>query len=102
MSGSVTAEVRYLNAEWKDREDTPSIGDRESRRALTSKLAVSINDARGMDLDLDTSGFVLTEHHSKMGNFQDDAEVRSTYYSEVCELLKALTAAGSSACGVSR
>ena len=38
MSGSVTAEVRYLNAEWKDREDIPSIGDRESRRALTSSL----------------------------------------------------------------
>ena len=93
MSGSVTAEVRYLNAEWKEREDIPSIGDRESRRAHTSKLAVSINDARGMDLDLDTSGFVLTEHNSEVGNFQDAAEVRLTYYSEVSEIVKELTGA---------
>jgi len=93
MSGSVTAEVRYLNAEWKEREDIPSIGDRESRRAHTSKLAVSINDARGMDLDLDTSGFVLIKHNSEVGNFQDAAEVRSTYYSEVGEIVKELTGA---------
>ncbi len=93
MSGSVTAEVRYLNAEWKERKDIPSNGDRESRRAHTSKLAVSINDARGMDLDLDTSGFVLTEHNSEVGNFRDDAEVRLTYYSEVSEIVKELTGA---------
>ncbi len=93
MSGSVTAEVRYLNAEWKERKDIPSIGDRESRRAHTSKLEVSINDARGMDLDLDTSGFVLTEHNSEVGNFRDDAEVRLTYYSEVSEIVKELTGA---------
>ncbi len=93
MIGSVTAEVRYLNTEWKERKDIPSIGDRESRRANTSKLAVTINDARGMDLDLDTSGFVLRQHNSEVGNFQDAVEVRSTYYTEVSEIVKELTGA---------
>ncbi|MCZ6641999.1 MAG: CmcJ/NvfI family oxidoreductase [Gammaproteobacteria bacterium] len=93
MAASITAEVRYLNAEWKESEDIPSIGDRESRRANTSKLTVSINDARGMNLDLDTSGFVLTENNSEPADFLDATEVHSTYYPQVNEIVKKLTGA---------
>ncbi|MFT5531075.1 MAG: hypothetical protein ACI91O_001092 [Candidatus Poriferisodalaceae bacterium] len=60
--GSVRADVRYINPEWRDRPDTPAIGDRESRHANTSYFEVEIRDARtpGLDLGLDESGFELT------------------------------------------
>ena len=90
---SVTAQVRYLNPEWKGRDEMPQIGDRESRRANTSKRGVEIHDARGMELDLDTSGFVLAEHSSRVGDFRDNEEVSSTYYDEVTRLIKGLTGA---------
>ena len=78
MSGatSVSAEVRYLNPEWKGRAEAPRIGDRTSRRANTAKRAVSIDDARG----LYTSGFVLARHESAVRDFHDPAQVRDTYY----------------------
>ena len=72
---SVAAQVRYLNPEWKGRAEMPCIGDRESRRANTSKHGVEIHDARSIDVGLDTSGFVLTEHTTRMGDFHDEAEV---------------------------
>ncbi len=90
---SVAAQVRYLNPEWKGRAEMPSIGDSESRRANTSKHGVEIHDARSIDADLDTSGFVLTEHASRMGDFHDKAEVAATYYDEVARLIKRLTGA---------
>ena len=49
---SIAAEVRYLNEEWGTRNDTPSIGSRETRRANTSKKQVRISDARDQSLDL--------------------------------------------------
>ena len=64
MAQSVRAQVRYLNAEWRDRTDVPSIGDGASRRANTHKREVVIEDARGMPLGLDASGFVLVEHRT--------------------------------------
>ena len=95
MSGatSVSAEVRYLNPEWKGRAEAPRIGDRMSRRANTAKRAVSIGDARGLDLGLDTSGFVLARHESAVRDFHDAAQVRDTYYREVGDAVRTMTGA---------
>ncbi len=90
---SVTAQVRYLNPDWRGRSEMPRIGDRESRHANTSKRAVDIFDARGMDLGLDSAGFMLTKHRSKVGDFHQDGEVRATYYVEIARLLQELTGA---------
>ncbi len=95
MSGStaVRAEVRYLNAEWKDRPDAPRIGDRTSRRANTAKRTVAIEDARGLELALDTAGFVLTRHASALDDFHDAARVRDAYYGEVGDVVRDMTGA---------
>lgn len=93
MPASVNAEVRYLNPEWKGRTDSPRIGDRTSRRANTTKRAVAIDDARGLDLGLDTSGFVLTRHESAVRDFRDEARVRDTYYREVGDVVRNMTGA---------
>ena len=90
---TVNAQVRYLNPEWKGRDDIPSIGDRESRRANTSKWEVAIHDARGLELDLDRDGFLLCDHTSAVTDFHDDGEVVATYYPEVTALLTRLTGA---------
>jgi hypothetical protein len=42
---------------------------------------------------LDEQGFALVDHGTSVGNFYDAAEVRSVYYPEVAELLKAATGA---------
>ena len=93
MSEPVIGQVRYLKPEWKGRTDRPSIGDRESRRANTTKRDVPIQSARGLDLDLDTSGFQLEQHSSAMRSFHDDAEVAATYYDEMTALIRRLTRA---------
>ena len=68
MTQSVTAEVRYLNPEWKSREDRPFIYSKETRRQNTTRHAVEITDARVLqeagELDLDVNGFVLAEHEA--------------------------------------
>ena len=64
---SLRAELRYVNPEWKDADDIPEIGSRETRRANTSRRTVTIGDARAAsgdtsettDFGLDTSGFTL-------------------------------------------
>ena len=95
MSGlaSVNAEVRYLNTEWKGRPEAPRIGDRTSRRANTAKRTVAIEDARGLDLELDAAGFVLTRHDSAVEDFHDTALVRDAYYGEVGEVVRRMTGA---------
>ncbi len=94
---AVTAEVRYLNEEWRRREDIPRIGNRESRRANTSKHTVSIHDVRTRlaagEIDLDINGFALRRHLSKVRDFRDDDEVKAVYYPEIVALVKQETGA---------
>ena len=93
----VVADVRYLNAEWRDRTETPVVGDRDSRRANTSKHAVEIRDARGGltdgELNLDVNGFALLRHDSAVRDFRDDDQVRRIYYPEIVSLAKRTTGA---------
>ena len=64
---TVPAKVRYINAEWKAKVDSPRIGSRESRRANTSFQDVRVHDARPRleagELTLDKNGFTLTQHN---------------------------------------
>jgi hypothetical protein len=95
MSQTVRAEVRYLNPEWKERRETPSIGDRDSRRANTSRFVVSIDDARTSEVDfgLDSSGFTLGRHRSAVLDFHDAKQVESIYYDEIKTFMTKLTGA---------
>ncbi len=94
---SVAVDVRYLNAEWRDRADIPVVGDRDSRRANTTKHPVEIHDARpGLangELTLDVNGFCLLHHTSGVRNFGDGEEVRSIYYPEIIALAQRTTGA---------
>lgn len=82
---TVLAQVRYLNEEWKDRDEVPQIGSRESRRANTSKREVVIHDARssGFEPDVDANGFQLVDHEPGVIDFRDPKEVEARYYPEI-------------------
>jgi hypothetical protein len=60
------------------------------------RFPVEIHDARrGCDLSLETSGFMLVEHHTAMRDFFDAQELKRVYYPEIESLIKAV-------CGASR
>ena len=94
---SVPAKVRYINAEWKDRADSPRIGSRESRRAATSFQDVRVHDARPRlqsgQLSLDRNGFTLTENDTAMTDFRDEEEVKRVYHKEMEALLRRVSGA---------
>ncbi len=94
---AIRADVRYLNAEWRDRTEIPVVGDRDSRRANTAKHPVEIHDARGPlasgEISLDVNGFSLLRHTSAVRDFNDDEEVRRIYYPEIIALAKRTTGA---------
>ena len=100
MAGTVRAQVRYLNSEWKnwrDRNERPRICSKATRHANTTLYDVEIADARPLqergELDLDSTGFVLAPLHSAVTDFRDENEVEETYYGEVQALLRRLTGA---------
>ena len=93
MSGTVTAEIRFINPEWKHRNVLPVIGDRVSRRTHTTRHEVSVEDARGTEMDLDTTGFTLTRHKPGINDFGNESAIRSTYYEEVAGVVKRLVGA---------
>lgn len=94
MTESVKANIRYLNSEWREREDTPRIASKESRRANTSFQTVEVADARPLqergELDLDTCGFVLVPHRSRVRSFRDADEVQRVYYPEIETVIRRL------------
>ena len=93
----VDTKVRYINAEWRDRADTPRIGSRETRRANTSFQDVTVHDTRPRfeagEVDLDRSGFTLSENHTKVTDFRNPGEVEALYYAEMQDLLCRVTGA---------
>ena len=93
MSGTVTAEIRFINPEWKHRNVPPVIGDRTSRRTYTTRHKVSVQDARGTEMDLDTTGFTLTSHKSRVTDFRDESMITSTYYEEISHVVQRLVGA---------
>ena len=91
------AKLRYVNAEWKGRDETPRIGSRETRRANTSFQDAVMHDARPRlaagDVSLERNGFTLSENHSRVVNFHDPDEVAALYYPEMGKLIPRVTGA---------
>ncbi|MFN6563405.1 MAG: CmcJ/NvfI family oxidoreductase [Nostoc sp. ChiSLP01] len=45
------------------------------------------------NISLDREGFAFTQHHTSVGNFYDEEEIRQVYYPEAKQLLKEVTGA---------
>ncbi len=97
-TNSVTAQVRYINEEWRDRPDSPRIGSRETRRANTSFQEVAVHDVRSElaegRIDLDGAGFTLAENETAVTNFRDEPQIMEIYRPEMIGLVRRLTGAG--------
>jgi hypothetical protein len=95
--GTTLAQVRYINAEWRDQAEPPRIGSRESRRANTSFQDVTVHNARPRltagEIALERNGFTLTRNSSEVADFRDTDEVAATYYGEMTALIRELTGA---------
>lgn len=72
--------------------EPPAGVPRRSGKVLPRSVTVR-NGRQVADLSLDTNGFVLVPHRSKVNNFYDSDEVKRTYHPEVEELIKAVTGA---------
>lgn len=94
---TVDAKVRYINADWKNKSDSPRIGSRETRRANTSFQDVVVHDARPElekgSLDIDECGFMLSENHSVVEDFRNVEQVEAIYYREMCDLVRRISGA---------
>lgn len=94
---SVTAELNYL-APLAGRPRTytydPPAGEPRSNVVAEAHL-LPIHNARALGniVSLDTAGFALVKHRSRVNNFHDDAQVENIYYPESESLLKTLTGA---------
>ena len=93
----IPARVRYINAEWRNRADHARIGSRESRRANTAYQDIVVHDARARhaagEIDLDTTGFMLTRHETACSDFRDDSTIRAEYLPEMLDLVRRITGA---------
>jgi len=70
-------------------------GDRTEHLGNYCTHEVNIHDARTQlpETELDVEGFVMLAHDSAVGDFYDDAALRSTYHPELIELVKRVTGA---------
>ena len=97
IEASVPAQVRYINAEWKARDESPRIGSRESRRAATSFQNVRVHDARPRleagALSIDRNGFTLTTNPTAVTDFRDEEQIESIYHREMERLVEGVTGA---------
>jgi hypothetical protein len=93
----ITAEIAFLNNEWKGRAELARIYSRETRHANTTKHRLPIHNARPLQaagqLDLDRNGFVLVEHETAFANFDDKKAIETDYFEEMRVLALALTRA---------
>ncbi len=94
---TVDAQVRYINAEWRNKEESPRIGSKESRRANTSFQEVKVHNARPRlaagDIDLDRNGFFLSKNHATVADFRNDEEVAEKYHPQMRDFVKRVTGA---------
>jgi len=93
----VPAKVRYINSEWKDSEEPPRIGSKESRRENTNYQDVTVLDARPRldrgEIGLEKTGFMLTKNKTSCSDFKDEDVIRSKYLPEMLDLVCQLTGA---------
>ena len=91
------AKVRYVNDEWRERDDLPYISTKETRRANTSAHDVMITDARTSQnsFNLDIHGFVLTAFSASL-DFHDKSAIGESYQTHIAPFLCAVTGAQAS------
>ena len=93
----VDASVRYINAEWRDKDESPRIGSRETRRANTSFQQIKVHNARPRfeagKINLDSNGFTLSSNRAMVTDYRDDDEVRQKYHPQMINLIKKETGA---------
>ena len=93
----VDAQVRYINAEWRDRAESPRIGSRETRRANTSFQSIEVHNARPRfeagEINLDQNGFTLSSNRATVTDYRDDDEVKAKYHPQMIDLVKRETGA---------
>ena len=96
-NATLRAEVRYLNDEWKERDDRPFIYDRDTRRRNTTRHEVDIIDARELtasgEVNVRSNGITLVRHETTVRNFHDAEAVRASYDTEIAPMLKQATGA---------
>jgi hypothetical protein len=93
----VNAELNYL-AEATPKPvnyacDPPAGVPRRSGKYVVRKVAIHNGREEISELSLDTNGFLLTAHETKVKDFYDPDEVKAVYYPEVERLLKHETGA---------
>ncbi|MEU5221039.1 CmcJ/NvfI family oxidoreductase [Streptomyces sp. NPDC020807] len=92
MSSPITAKVRYLAPQWCGSATAPSIGDWEAMAAATVEHSVSVENGRGTEYGLDTTGFTLFDHETTV-DFRDESAIASQYFKELAPLVQAQTGA---------
>src|SRR5216684_8503616 len=96
-SGDVSTSLNYL-ARMEEKPHAyayaPPEGVPVSNRR-TEQKQVNVHNARPIAarLTLDSEGFALARHQSRVANFYDDDEIRSAYYPECETILKEVTGA---------
>src|SRR5258706_7520143 len=87
---TIEATLNYVsNTGEKIFTETASPGGLDVRSGGTpDPHRLTIRNGRGQDFALDRDGFRFVPHDTKMRDFFDEAEVRSTYYAEMEALVK--------------
>lgn len=90
---NIPTSVRYLSSAWRDADELPRIGDRDSRRKATFSQTVSVKDARLIkdELDLDRTGFKYYDLDAQVIDFHNEKLVREAYYPQIAEFAKVAT-----------
>jgi hypothetical protein len=94
---SVTAQIAFLNDEWKGNAELARIYSRETRHANTSKQTIDISDARPLqaagEFELDRNGFTLIQHATQFDKFDDKQAIEKDYFEEMRQVILELTGA---------
>ncbi|MDE0808773.1 MAG: CmcJ/NvfI family oxidoreductase [Alphaproteobacteria bacterium] len=94
---TVPTKVRYINAEWRHKSESPRIGSKESRRANTAYQNVEVHNARPRiafgEIGLDQTGFALSTNKTTCTDFRDSDVIKRDYLPEMRDLVCRLTGA---------
>jgi len=88
LNYSASSEPRPVNYAFEPPAGVPRRSGKVAPHSVTVR-----NGRQVADLSLDTNGFVLVPHRSKVRDFYESDEVKRTYYPEVEDLIKAVTGA---------
>ena len=91
----VESQIAFVNEEWRGQTALPRIYNRESRHANTTRHDCIIHNARSQQetYDLDSCGYALVSHETKVTKFHDKEVVTKEYFPEMREVMLELTGA---------